>query len=178
MGWHKQDDSSRVITWPVYWLADLSELVKEEERTRVTIGFRFDRFLNIWNAECGDRSHSADKWADISAATWILASDWLRLITWPKYWSLIGWECWTHLHDDETRSGTGDHSSMFLSQKPGTWAWILQRTETPLLCALWTMSYCSSYQLIRFFHISLGAWILQRTETPLPCTSGNLNHYF
>ena len=80
----------------------------EEERRHVTIGFRFDRFLNIWNAECGDRSHSADKWADISAATWILASDWLRVIT------------WTHLHDDETRSGTGDHSSMFPSQKSGT----------------------------------------------------------
>ena len=28
--------------------------------------------------------------------TWILASDWLRVITWPWYWPLIGWE-W-HLH--------------------------------------------------------------------------------
>ena len=31
--------------------------------------------------------------------TWILASDWLRGITWPKYWSLIGWE---GSHDQDT----------------------------------------------------------------------------
>ena len=46
--------------------------------------------------------------------TWILASDWLRVITWTGYWPLIGWE-WSRDLDTGLWLAESDHVTWILT---------------------------------------------------------------
>ena len=67
---------------------------------------------NRWDlrgAACGCGLTLMDIWhphTALTRGTWILASDWSRVITWPGYWPLIGW----HPHTAPTRGTAATRS--------------------------------------------------------------------
>ena len=110
--WILASDSSRVITWPGCWPLIRPEWSRDQdtglwladvEETRTQVGIFLENIDIVELIQLGDLlvqayfAHSLmhpqnnGVWLImIDHVTWTLASDWLRVITWPEYWPLIG----------------------------------------------------------------------------------------